>query len=61
MNQIVFYNPAKINAMRLKNKFKNKSVKSNNSTKKFYKFLFYLSLFKVFALIFVCIIFLKVV
>ena len=47
-----FYNSAKINALRLKNKFKNKPIKSNKATKKFYVVLFYLNLFKVFCLIF---------
>ena len=58
--EMVFYNSAKINALRLKNVFKNKPIQSNNSTKKFYRVLFYLSLFKVFALIVVCIFFLRV-
>ena len=56
---MVFYNSAKINALRLQNNFKNKPIKSNNSTKKFYKVLFYLNLFKVFCLILVAVLVFK--
>lgn len=54
-----YYNSAKENANRLTKKFQGKSIKVNNSTKKFHKILVYLNLFKILCLVFFVLLTLK--